>query len=53
MWPLNITSRPAFSCQSVKRIDDGKVELLVKVAERFDMTEQRRHHRQLKAAYQQ
>ena len=32
-----------FSCQAVSGPDDGKVELLSKVAERFDITEQRRH----------
>ena len=45
-------TKAVFSCQAVSGPDDGKVELLSKVAERFDITEQRRHYKQMKAAYQ-
>ena len=46
-------SKAVFSCQAVSGPDDGKVELLSKVAERFDITEQRRHYRQKTAGYRQ
>ena len=45
--------KAVFSCQAVSGPDDGKVELLSKVTERFDITGQRRHYRQKKAGYKQ
>ena len=35
---VSVKGKGVFSCQAVSGPDDGKVELLIKVAERFDIS---------------